>query len=266
MKNKVISLCLLVFVLFANVSFALASGLPSPGTEFYVLDQVGLLSPEAESKIVSINEDLYKKSGAQIVVVTLDRLPDNMDIERAAVEIFEEWKIGSSEKDNGLLLLISLEDRQFRLEVGYGLEGAIPDMVAKDILNGMGEFFRQDRYEEGILYAFQSSLSLVEREYSIQVDERGLDMPQREPASSPSQGEIISSIVRIIIIILLINFFFGDSSGGGPGFRRRYRGPIFFPGSFGGGGYFGGSGGGYGGGGNFGGGGSSGGGGASGGW
>lgn len=98
----------------------------TPKAEFYVADYANVLSKETESYIVQTNIDLQQKTGAQIVVVTIPSL-DGMDIEQYANTLFRQWEIGSKEKNNGLLLLCSTGDRLFRVEVGYGLEGRLPD-------------------------------------------------------------------------------------------------------------------------------------------
>ena len=147
--------------------------------------------------------------------------------------------------------------------MGYGLEGAIPDMVAKNILDDMVPYFKDGNYEAGIRVAFGEILSKVEEEYQIAIE--GKDAVT-EGVASESEAAELADVIRLAIIIILIVLIFGrrNNRRGGGG-RGGYRGPIFIPfrGGFGSG--FGGGGGGFGGG-NFGGGGSSGGGGASGGW
>ncbi|MDD7362702.1 MAG: TPM domain-containing protein [Peptoniphilus sp.] len=258
MKKKSLLIFLLV-LLCAQPVFA--QKLPEPTKDFYVYDEVGVLSDEAKSSIVRTDESLYKQTGSQIVVCVLDHLPEGETVETAAVDLFDKWNIGSKDEDNGVLLLISMREKKFRIEVGYGLEGAIPDMKAQAVLDDLVPYFQEDRYEAGILHAFDELLTLVGDEY--QVDITGQDALAEqidEDSDDIGAGEVIGTIVRIIILIALISFFFGGGRGGRG--RRRYRGPYIFPGGYGG---FGGSSGGFGGG-NFGGGGSSGGGGASGGW
>lgn len=268
MKKKSLIIFLLVLLCATPV---FADALPEATRDFYVYDEANILSEEAKSKIVATNESLYEQTGAQVVIAVLERLPEGEDINTTATELFEKWKIGDKEKDNGILLLISMVDRKFRIEVGYGLEGAIPDMKANQILDDLTPYFKEEAYEEGILKAFSRMLDLVGEEYDIAIDgTENLPDPEPEPAPASDAGgsDIIGLIVRVILLIFIINFFFGGG-GGRRGRRRYYRGPrpgpfIFPGGGFGGG--FGGGSGGFGGGGNFGGGGSSGGGGASGGW
>lgn len=258
-KDSLLLLILCIFFLsFPNITFA--KSLPNPTKDFYVYDEADLLSTGAEEKITSLNEKLSEQTGAQIVVVVLNQLPNNMTREGTAVKIFQKWGIGAKGKDNGVLLLISMKEKEFQVEVGYGLEGAIPDMVANNILTGMKEFFVQNKYEDGILYAFDQLLLNVEEEYNVKIVEGERNI-QEIPSSQNNSRINFRAILRLVILLIIFSRFFRGGGRGG----RGYRGPVFFPGSFYGGG-FGGSSGGFGGGGNFGGGGRSGGGGAGGGW
>lgn len=248
----VLALCFLSLPVFA-------AGLPEATEDFYVYDEEGILSDEAKSDIVRTNESLFEQTGAQVVVCILNHLPEDKTVEEAAVDIFDKWDIGTKEKDNGILLLIAMKDRKFRIEVGYGLEGAIPDMVAKEILDDMVPYFQDGEYEAGIRVAFGEILSRVEEEYQITIEGKDAVTEVIEEETDIGQWK---EMIRLAVIVILIIIIFGR--GNNRGGRGGYGGPFFFPfGGFGGGGFGGGS---FGGGGNFGGGGSSGGGGASGGW
>lgn len=248
----VLALCFLSLPVFA-------AGLPEATEDFYVYDEEGILSDEAKSDIVRTNESLFEQTGAQVVVCILNHLPEDKTVEEAAVDIFDKWDIGTKEKDNGVLLLIAMKDRKFRIEVGYGLEGAIPDMVAKEILDDMVPYFQDGEYEAGIRVAFGEILSRVEEEYQITIEGKDAVTEVIEEETDIGQWK---EMIRLAVIVILIIIIFGR--GNNRGGRGGYGGPFFFPfGGFGGGGFGGGS---FGGGGNFGGGGSSGGGGASGGW
>ncbi|MDO5301697.1 MAG: TPM domain-containing protein [Tissierellia bacterium] len=261
MKGKRILLLLSLLLLIPAGVWA-AGDLVAPTREFYVNDQANLLSPETEEIIVSTGEELSRQVGAQVVVLTLPRLPENMTTAEAAVRIFQDWGIGDRDKDNGILLLVTMEEREYRMEVGYGLEGPIPDMVANKILNGMKEYFKEGDMEGGILYAFQRTIDLIEEEYDISVDsaDRQEEAVMLEGDGEEEGDSIIFGIVVLGAFFILLTlkekglvpwstlstFTFSDDDDD----------DDYWSGGFGGGG----------GGGNFGGGGSSGGGGAGGGW
>ena len=201
-------------------------------------------------------EALYKKCGAQVVVATVKTL-DGSDIESYSLEMARKWKIGSDENDDGILLLLAVEERKVRIEVGYGLEGALPDSKTGRILDTYGvEHFKKDDFSTGLTAVYNSLVNEV-------CIEKGIEPDENYKAVSDNKIEVGSArvIKWIVILIILLIFVF-------PRFGRRRRGTfIFFPpnngggfsGGFGGsGGFSGGSSGGFsGGGGSFGGGGSS---------
>ena len=93
---------------------------------FYVNDYANILSHETEDYIIDHSKSLYNKTGAQIVVVTVPSL-DGVSIEEYATSLFRKFGIGEKSENNGLLLLLYLDERLMRVEVGYGLEGLLPD-------------------------------------------------------------------------------------------------------------------------------------------
>lgn len=108
--------------------------LPKPNPMRLVVDNAGILAEHdrqtLEQKLVAIDDS----SSNQICVVTVPTLNGEV-LEEVANKTFRDWGIGNKKTNNGLLLLIAVEDRKIRIEVGYGLEGAIPDVVANDIIN-----------------------------------------------------------------------------------------------------------------------------------
>lgn len=196
----------------------------------------------------------------QIAIVTVKTL-DGRPIEETALAIYRAWGIGNKKTNNGVLILAAIDDRQIRIEVGYGLEGAIPDITANQIIrNDIGPNFRSGDYYEGFNQAAANIIKAAAGEY-------------KAPANYHKKREGRGTgwgILAFIIVIVILSIIRGGGGGGGMMSRRGFHrtGPVvFWPG--GGGGWSGGGGGGWsGGGGGFGGfgGGSSGGGGASGSW
>lgn len=112
-------------------------------------DECNVLSRETKDMILKINKN-FEKNGTQIGVVVLKSLNET-PIEEKANNVFNTWKLGSKEKNNGALLLISISDRKFRLEAGDGLRNTvIPDYEAKNIINKMIPYFKQQAYNLGI--------------------------------------------------------------------------------------------------------------------
>lgn len=247
-------LCFILVTAITTGSHAFAVTYPNPTTEFYVNDYANLINVDVENNILNVNKRYENTSEKpQIVVVTV---PDMQGIDEYdySVGLFENWKIGNDEYDNGVLILLALEERRIKIEVGYGLEGVITDAEAGRILDAATDYLSNGDYSSGINNIFINVASRVNEEYNYNNDEIfssiNTDVKQNAPANIASYGRLIMLILLLIII------------GGGRGGRRR-RGFFIWP-FLGGGGFGGGSGyggGGFGGGG-FGGGGSSGGGGA----
>ncbi|MFA5000222.1 MAG: TPM domain-containing protein [Patescibacteria group bacterium] len=157
--------------LILTIFVFLLSGLParaysSPGTAAgFVNDFAGVLSAEEkgalEAKLAAFNQE----SSNEIAIVTLDNLGGDT-IENFAVELFKEWGIGKEKFDNGVLLLVALEERQMRIEVGYGLEGALPDATAFQIITKtLQPAFRADDYYGGLDKAAGEIMAATRGEY-----------------------------------------------------------------------------------------------------
>ena len=217
-----------------------------------------MLSEESENAIINTSKNLQQKTSAQIVVVTVPTIGEDAVLEDYSLELFRQWGIGDKEKNNGVLLLIAQKERKSRIEVGYGLEGVLPDGKTGRIQDeNLMPYFKNGQYDAGIINTYNALLKEVSQEY---------DIPY-QPASGGqkplAQEEDEMSWPAIIFILIILYIIYRKTRGRGSSGRG--------PGGSGGGGYFGGGGyyggGGFGGGGgSFGGGGSAGGGGSSRGW
>jgi len=250
-----------LFLLIGFFTFFPVQGqnvLAKPSNPTLVTDVAGILSPQEkqtlESKLVLIDDS----SSNQIAVVILPSLDGN-PIEEYATKLFRTWGIGNKKTNNGILLLIAVQDKKIRIEVGYGLEGAIPDITAINIIdNDLKPAFRSGAYYQGIDKATDDIAKAAVGEYKV---------AKVKKSKGKNNGALLMIIVFVIILVLRGGGG-GGSSIGRSGFSDVATGMLLGSllgggGRSGGGGWGGGdSGGGFGG---FGGG-SSGGGGASGGW
>lgn len=119
----------------------------------YVTDMAGMLSREAVSCVDSLMADAWRQSSAEPIVVIVDNL-DGEDIDEYATALFELWRPGKKDKDNGVILLISRDDRQFAIRTGYGVEGVLPDALCWTILNKtMKPYFKEGDYDGGVIAA-----------------------------------------------------------------------------------------------------------------
>lgn len=258
---------LLLFLTFCWLAVGVGQNiLPKPNPPKLVNDAANVLSPEQrqilEQKLVALDDS----TSNQIAVVLIPTL-DGYEVQEYANKLFREWGIGNKGTNNGVLILAAIDDRKVWIEVGYGLEGAIPDIVASDIYRKkIVPAFKEGNYYRGIDDAVNALGKAAAGEYKIKRERKG---------SGSTTGKSILTFVIILFVVLMIVARGGGGKGGGMMSRRGYGDiaeAIFWSSVLGGGrrssgGWGGGSGGGFGGDG-FGGfgGGSSGGGGAGGGW
>lgn len=236
--------------------FTVAQDIPGkPTPPRLVNDLADVLTPEQENRLERKLVAYDDSTSNQIAIVLVKTLND-YPIEEYALKLYRDWGIGNKTTNNGILILAAIDDHRIRIETGYGLEGAVPDITANTIIaNDIVPSFRSENYHEGLDRATNSIIAAAAGEYKAPANYRDRGKSGKIP---------FGAIIAIIILIIIIS---RRNRGGGGGFMsRRGFGPIFFP--TGGGWSGGGGGGGWSGGGGFGGfgGGSSGGGGASGSW
>lgn len=265
----------LPFSAFAfNFSFS-SNEFPEPTNNFFVNDFANVIDDEVEIELQAIGEDIYKQTTAQIVVVTVDSL-DGYAVEDYALELGREWGVGSAEADNGVVLLMSVNDRQVTIQVGYGLEGCLPDGKTGGILDTYAvPHLRNDNFSTGLANAYKAIANVVCVEYGIELDNLNVeDYKHNYDFYNEDEISTVELVIVFIIIFLTISLFVfiilknngdGSNHGGGSyngGAGRYYGGFVIQSGNHHSGGYRGGGGsfggGGFrGGGGSFGGGGSS---------
>ena len=244
-----------IILTFAWGCLAIAQPMPAkPASNTVVFDYAGMLANNDIQEMQRIGRIIEDKTKAQIVAVTVKDL-SGMEIEDYAVKLFREWGIGDKAKNNGILILVNEESLmknqrgRIRIEVGYGLEGAINDGKAGAILDDYAMVAFEDRdYSKGVKDTFMAVASEVAKEYNLDLQSEGLLDLKNYPVSDKSEIPLWLIIIIILIIFLLLSKRFkkgGSYKGRG---KTYYGGP--FGGGFGGGsGRSGGFGGGFGGGG-----------------
>lgn len=154
---------------FSVLSCPVSAAVVSPDEAFYVYDGAQVLSEETEQYILNSSRELESKTGAQIVVVTIPSL-EGRSLEEYATELFRQWGIGDAKKNNGLLLLCAVEDRQFRVEVGYGLEGDLPDGKTGRIQDSyIIPLLREDEFDAGIRNGYSAFLQELADVYNVSI-------------------------------------------------------------------------------------------------
>jgi uncharacterized protein len=249
-------LCLLAVVVWIGCDVTAASALDvPPPPRGRVLDQADLMSGGARADLERQILEFERQTSNQIAVGIFESL-EGESLEDFTIRLAEKWQPGQADRDNGVILAIFLKDRKVRIEVGYGLEGALPDALASRIIRGvLAPEFRAGRYDQGITRSVQAIMAATQGEYEA--------IPAADGGGKRSGSRIGSLLFLGFIIFMLSGLGRRHRGFGGRGILAGYLlGSILGGGGRGRGG-FGGGGGGFGGG--FGGGGF-GGGGASGGW
>ena len=147
---------------------------PAQSYEFYVNDLANVINTETENYIIETNESLAKQTGGQIVVMTVNNMGGEA-IEDFAHGVFEQYGIGSADKNNGTLILLSIEDRQSRIELGRGTEGFITDAESGRIQDHyMIPDFKENNWNDGLRKGFDAVLARYEKEYEIDISESAI--------------------------------------------------------------------------------------------
>jgi len=237
--------------------FSLASAIDVPPLRGRVNDYAGVMSQDQARSLESQLAQFEQETGHQVAVLTIPTL-DSEDIEGFSIRVAENWKIGKKGFDNGVILVVAVKDRRLRLEVGYGLEGVLPDAIAKRITSDyIVPRFRSQDYAGGIIAGIDAVLKVIKKE----------PLPESARKKSGNQGSDLNFFIMLAVALAVFGLIgFASTANqrrqGVWATRGRRYPPIFWGGGgFGGGGFSGGGGsdgGGFsGGGGSFGGGGAS---------
>ncbi len=143
-----------------------------------VVDQAAILSSETENQITALLKQHEDSTSNQVVVLTIGSLEGEV-LEEYSLEVARTWQIGQQGRDNGVLLLIAYADRKIRIEVGYGLEGDLPDIKAKRIIdNEITPYFRNQDFDGGALNGVRAILGTIEGSYEpAEVSDNLADAP-----------------------------------------------------------------------------------------
>lgn len=256
MKKRLAWLVLLSYMIVGIFTVAGAEApIPStPTSSFYVQDYAGVMSAETKGRINNVGSQLAAKTKAQVVVVTVNTL-EGTTTNDYALGILRKWGVGDKTLNNGVVMLVAVVDKQSRIEVGYGLEGALPDAKTGRIQDEyMVPYFQQGDYDKGILNGYQALVSEVAKEYKLEfkTDAKPASRPQVNSAGSwwdtaPWWMQLL--IVAGLLLLALIDWMFfggtitylilsmlsrgrggggsggggfGGGSGGGGGSNRRW--------------------------------------------
>lgn len=207
--SSVLKTCLLALcwvLLFASGSLR-AELVPVPALQQRVTDLTQTLTSEQQSQLEAKLAAFEQQKGSQIAVLIVPTTAPEA-IEQFSIRVLDAWKLGREKQDDGVLLLVAKDDRKMRIEVGYGLEGAIPDVYAKRIISEiMAPRFRQGDFYGGINNAVEQVIKLISGEQ--------LPAPTQ---SKPSSGKLWDMLYVVFIgaFVLggILRAIFGKFVGG----------------------------------------------------
>ena len=204
-----------ITILFLMALAAIAADRVPPRPTRYFTQYTQIVSPSTAEALNQKLEDFEKKTSSQILVVIFPKLPERAALEDFTVRAAQAWGVGQKGKENGAILFIFFADRKIRIEVGYGLEGAIPDAIAKRIIEDeIRPRFQQRDIDGGVVAGANALMQAAQGEYRG----TGTTVAQR------GSGRVTCGTGIILAIFLIVLFsFMARSLGGGTMYHRRRR-------------------------------------------
>lgn len=200
MKSRITAL--LAFAVLVLVSSA-AWAVTYPEPEGFITDKAGAVDAGAKQSMETLLTRLEKATGAQIAVAVIPSL-EGEPIENYAVKLFEKWGVGQKDQDNGVLLVVATKDRKMRIETGYGLEGAIPDIRAKQITSEIiGPKFKAGDMSGGIVAGVDALAGDICKEYQISLADvkAGKEVKAEKRVDTEDSGSVMSLVVLALVFL-----------------------------------------------------------------
>jgi uncharacterized protein len=239
----------IIVLLFGAAASWAADNFPRPVGA--VNDFARVIPPEYKNRMESLSREVLEKTGTAIVVVTVENIGDN-ELSDYVNRLYKAWGIGKKGEDRGVLIFLTLKERKFRIETGYGVEGILPDGLVGEIRDRYAiPYFKKGDFGQGLSNTVTALASVVAKAANVSIT-GGAPVEQQGEKKVGQRGSVLPLIILVVILVsllgtrqgrdllpwLLLMVFTGRGGGGGGGF-----------GSFGGGGFGGFGGGGSGGGG-----------------
>ena len=183
---------ILLIVMIVSCCITSVAAIPEPSESFYVYDEADVISEESEKHIVSMNKKLEQATGAQIVIAAI-KTTNGESIKEYAEKMYTEWEIGDSDKLNGLLVLLVIDDDNYWIMPGTGIDDKLTLKEIKALFdNYLEPYFKEKDYDRGAITFFDKLLVEFEGIYDIKLDNVTVD-----------DGSGIGTVILIIFIIVL---------------------------------------------------------------
>ncbi|MFJ7727457.1 TPM domain-containing protein [Neobacillus sp. NPDC097160] len=210
--KRAFSFILVFFTFFLGAATALAEDvqIPAPVGDIYVQDFASVLTETERAKLINLGRSIEDQTTAQVAVLIVDTIGDRT-IEDFANEAYRQYGIGSKKEDNGVLLVLAMKEQKVRIDVGYGLEGRIPDGKAGRILDEYAiPYLKNQQPNKAVIESYKALANEVFAEYGIE----GGEQTAPNPAVSKDEGGGIPSwlIILIVVVAIFLDFkFFGGT-------------------------------------------------------
>jgi uncharacterized protein len=214
------AIALAVAILFATGANAAEVIPPKPAG--YFNDNYGVVSKEAASRFNEQLAQFERDTSDQVVVAVFPKMQSDSDIADYTQRVAQAWGVGQKERRNGVVLFVFIQDRKMFIQVGYGLEGALPDATAFDITERhIKPLFRTGNYEAGLATGIDLIFKAIRGEY------KGSG---KTVAESHGVTGVVSNILPFIIFIIVLMLLSRlQRKMGGYGYSSRGGGPVFIP-------------------------------------
>lgn len=230
-----IVICIISCLLFVWRGVAEELSIPAPVGDIYVQDFANVLTAQEKAELINMGRALEDQTSAQVAILTVDTTKD-VPMEEYANEAFRQYRIGAAQENNGVLVVLALNDRQIRIEVGYGLEWRIPDGKAGRILDQYAiPYLQNQQPNKALILTYEVLANEVLTEYGQEGLQQTPDGGEHEKISD-AEGVGIPSwlLIIIVVVVLFLDFKFfggflthfllatllrGGRGGGGGGFR-----------------------------------------------
>jgi uncharacterized protein len=232
--SRWLAVVLLIFAPSAALTAESVNSLPRPTG--YVSDFAGVLSPSTQLSLDNLCTQVDRQAHAQIAVVTIKTLDNDQSIEEFATALEDKWKVGPKGTDRGVLMLVVLNPRKYRIEVGYGLEGILNDAKVGDIGRAMVPSLSQGDYNTAIPIGVSQIARVIAADAGVSLNLAQPVHQYHRQQQAPVQLSLMELLLgggAILLILFflvktgntgLIFFLLGNLMGGGGGGYRGGRG------------------------------------------
>jgi uncharacterized protein len=194
----------------------------------YFNDYAGVVSKTAALRFNEQLAQFERDTSNQVVVAIFPKMQSDSDVADYGQRVAESWGVGSKKERNGVVMLVFIADRKISIQVGYGLEGALPDAVAYDIrANRISPHFRSGDYEGGLAEGIDSIFKAIRGEY------KGTGRTHSERRTGSPMPSFLFFIIFVVVLSIVSRLM---RRLGGYSYSSRRSGPVFIPMGFGGGG------------------------------